>query len=358
MPQQHAIEETVMSRDLFEAWTGPGKRDGTIQLIEPRENAVHAVEGRTYLEWWYFDAILESGHVVVGFLQASELLSRKPGVELHVYLPSGEKLSEIRRYDVSDVRVSDQICDVHIGNNSATASYPPGGRPPVYRVHIVEGNLEAELSFTVEVPGWRPGLGKTVYGHKGYFAWIVPIPRARVEGTVRIGDTVIAARGIGYHDHNWGTADMRRILTHWYWGRIYAEDFTLIYAYVRTNRRFKNATSKPLMVAHEDRIIYSTGIWELREGPPVFNAVANREYPRHVTIESPGEFSLRLDVKEIIDAHDFLENLNPLLRWGINRTFGRPGYFRFKSDFDLTVFDKNETFHRMGQTLHEMVALK
>ncbi len=347
-----------MSRDVFEAWTGPGKRDREIQLIEPKENAVHVVDGRTYLEWWYFDAILETGHVVIGFLQASELLSRKPGVELHVYLPSGEKLSEIKRYDVSDVRISEDICDVRVGDNSASVTYPQGGAPPVYTIHIAEGNLEAKLTFTVQVPGWRPGLGKTTYGKKGYFAWIVPIPRARVEGTIRINDTVIAARGIGYHDHNWGTADMKRILTHWYWGRIYADDFTLIYAYVRTNRRFGNACSKPLMIAHKDRIIYSTGQWELSEGPSVFNAVANRHYPRYVTIDAPGEFSLRLDVKEIIDAHDFLEGLNPLLRWGINTTFGRPGYFRFKSDFDLTVVDKKEAFHRTGQTLHEMVALK
>ncbi len=346
-----------MSRDVFEAWTGPGKRDGEIQLIDPKENAVHVVDGRTYLEWWYFDAILETGHVVIGFLQASELLSRKPGVELHVYLPSGEKLSEIKRYGVSDVRISGDICDVRVGENSASAVYPQSG-PPVYTVHIAEGNLEAKLTFTVQVPGWRPGLGKTTYGNKGYFAWIVPIPRARVEGTIRINDKVISARGIGYHDHNWGTADMKRILTHWYWGRIYADDFTLIYAYVRTNRRFGNACSKPLMIAHKDRIIYSTGQWELNEGPAVFNAVANRHYPQYVTIDAPGEFSLRLDVKEIIDAHDFLEGLNPLLRWGINKTFGRPGYFRFKSDFDLTVVDKKETFHRTGQTLHEMVALK
>jgi hypothetical protein len=347
-----------MSANVIETWTGPGKRDEAIQLIEPRENAAHRVEGGTYLEWWYFDAILETGHVVVGFLQASELLSRKPGVELHIYQPSGEKLSVIRPYEKSDLRISDEICDVHVGGNSATVSYPAGGGLPVYKLHIAEGNLEAQLTFTAEIGGWRPGEGKTIYGKSGYFAWIVPIPRARVEGTIRIDDKVIPVKGIGYHDHNWGTADMRRILTHWYWGRIYADDFTLIYAYVRTNRRFANTCSKPLMIAHKDRVIQSTGQWELSEGAPVFNKVANRPYPQTVSIDAPGEFSLKLDVKEIIDAHDFLENLNPVLRWGINKTFGRPGYFRFRSDFDLTVRDNKEIFHRVGKTLHEMVALK
>ncbi len=347
-----------MSAKVIETWTGPGKRDGSIQLIEPHENAVHSVKGKTYLEWWYFDAILETGHVVVGFLQASELLSRKPGVELHVYLPSGEKISEIRQYAASDLRISPEVCDVWVGKNNATMISGAQGGPPVYELHIAEGNLEARLTFTPQVPGWRPGEGKTVYGASGYFAWIVPIPRARVEGTIRIGDKVIPARGVGYHDHNWGTADMRRILTHWYWGRIYADDLTLIYAYVRTNRRFGTTCSKPLMIAHKDRIIQSTGQWELFEGDLVFNEQANRHYPERVRIEAPGEFSLSLEVKEIIDAHDFLENLNPVLRWGINRTLGRPGYFRFRSDFDLTVVHDGKSLHRSGKTLHEMVALK
>ncbi len=348
-----------MGKNVIEAWTGPGKRDEIIQLIDPKENAVHRVEGRTYLEWWYFDAILESGHVVVGFLQASELLSRKPGVELHIYQPSGEKLSVIRPYEKSDLQISTETCDVRVGENRATASYPAGrGGLPVYDLHIAEGNLEAKLTFRAEVAGWRPGEGKTIYGTSGYFAWIVPIPRAHVQGTIRIDDKTMAVKGIGYHDHNWGTADMRKILTHWYWGRIYAEDFTLIYAYVRTNRRFSNLCSKPLMIAHKDRVIRSTGQWDLREGELVFNERANRSYPRDVTIEEPGAFSLSLDVREIIDAHDFLEGFNPALKWAINKTFGRPGYFRFKSDFDLTVVDGGKTFHRTGRTLHEMVALK
>lgn len=347
-----------MGKQVIETWTGLGKHDDIIQLIEPQENAVHSVEGDTYLEWWYFDAILETGHVVVGFLQASELLSRKPGVELHVYLPNGEKLSEIKRYDVSDVWISEECCDVWVGKNNATMTYPAEGGAPVYELHIAEGDLEARLTFTPEVPGWRPGQGKTIYGNRGYFAWIVPIPRAHVEGAIRIGDSIITARGIGYHDHNWGTADMKRILTHWYWGRIYADDLTLIYAYVRTNRRFKNTCSKPLMIAHGDRVIKSTGQWELVEGEPVFNARANRHYPQDISIQSPGEFSLKLSVHEIIDAHDFLEGFNPLLKWGINHTFGRPGYFRFRSDFELTVIDDGQTFRRTGQTLHEMVALR
>ncbi len=74
---------------VLDTWLGPGREDGVIVPLKPHENALYAPKSRFYGEWWYFDARLEDGHVVVGFLQASELISRKPGVELHIYRPSG-----------------------------------------------------------------------------------------------------------------------------------------------------------------------------------------------------------------------------------------------------------------------------
>jgi len=42
----------------------------------------------------------------------------------------------------------------------------------------------------------------------------------------------------------------------------------------------------------------------------------------------------------------------------VNRLLGRPGYFRFDSDFSLSVQGAGKTIERSGRTLHEMVALR
>jgi hypothetical protein len=39
------------------------------------------------------------------------------------------------------------------------------------------------------------------------------------------------------------------------------------------------------------------------------------------------------------------------------KLLGRPGYFRFESDFDLTVRLPDEVLKETGRTMHEMVAL-
>jgi len=324
----------------------------------PREDGAHPIDDPNYVEHWYFDARLESGHVVVGFLWASEMMSHKPGVELHIYKPDGEKVSVVKSYQHNDLRASQQKCDVWVGKNHAYGEYPEDGGLPVYYLHLSEGDLSADLVFRSEVPGWKPGGGKTIYGDEGFFAWVVAVPRARVEGNIKMGDQVIQVRGIGYHDHNWETADLKKILLHWYWGRVYTEDFTLLYAYVKTNDRFGNAASKPLMLAYGDKIIHSTGEMVLRGGPDVFNKQADRTYPANLKIELPEILSLELTVKEVIDAHDFVGDQNRLIKWAVNTFIGRPGWFRFNSDFSLRVVTDGKVHEQTGTTLHEMVALR
>jgi hypothetical protein len=355
--------DAMKHQEVTETWTGPGATDEIIVPLKPGENAAHPSSNRNYFEHWYFDAHLEDGHVVVGFVQAAELVTKKPGVELHVYKPTGEKLSITRPYSKSEVRASVDACDVWVGRNHAYSEYPAGTGLPVHRLEIAEGDMEADLTFHNELPGWKPGGGMTRYGDSAFFAWVVPAPRARVEGTVRVGDLTLDASGIGYHDHNWGVGDMRRIVSYWYWGRLYAGDLTLLYANVMTKKKYGHACSTPLMLARNGEIMLSTGEMTVKAGEPRFNETANRDYPSSLVIEVPGSLTLRLDVREVIDAHDFVDDLGPIFRTKavkglINRIVGRPGYFRFSSDFSLRAECGGETCERTGTTLHEMVALE
>jgi hypothetical protein len=343
---------------VTEAWSGPGARDEQIVPTRPEDDAVHWMDDKNYVEHWYFDARLDNGYLVVGFLWASEMMTHQPGMELHIYRPSGEKVEVIKSYSESDLRVSEEKCDVWVGKNHAYAVYPEGAGLPVYHLFLSEADLEADLKFYSEVQGWKPGGGKTDYGDQGFFAWVVAVPRARVEGTIKIAGETIPAKGIGYHDHNWETADLKKVISHWYWGRVYTEDCTLLYAYVKTNRRFGGVASKPLMLAYKDRVVYSTGEMNLKDSAPVFNERANREYPRRLEIEVPEKLTLHLEVKDVIDAHDLLEGMNPVLKWGVNTFIGHPGWFRFRSDFVLKAVVEGVSYEAKGETLHEMVALR
>jgi len=348
---------------IVETWLGPGSQDKRIEPVANAENALHRESGKFYGEWWYFDARLDDGHVVVGFLQASELMTRKPGIELHIYTPSGEKLSVVKSFTPGDLRASETHCDVWVGQNHGYIVDPGEEHLPVHHFMIDADGLGVDLTFQSELPAWKPGGGRTYYGDRGYFGWVVPVPRARVEGAIRLHGRTVPVKGIGYHDHNVVTADMRRILSRWHWGRLYADEFTLLYAYVITGKRFGNAASKPLMLGYKDQIILANGELQVRESGLVYHKTADRTYPSELEIIVPGRVSLTLKVRDIIDAHDLLTDLvpalrNPLLKAAVKKLVGRPGWFRFSSDYVLEVTHAGQTFERRGVTLHEMVALQ
>ena len=160
-----------MAMKIVESWTGPGRNDADIRRTEVKDNAAHPSSNKYAFEHWYFDAHLDNGYIVVGFLQTRELVLRKPGVELHVYSPDGTRREIIVHYSPEEATASTTECNVKIGKNYAYVDHGTGDLP-VHRVYLAEGDLEFDLTFTNEVPTWKPGGGYTSYGDQDFFAWV------------------------------------------------------------------------------------------------------------------------------------------------------------------------------------------
>lgn len=347
---------------IVEAWNGPGSKDAELTVVQPSDHGLHLSTDKRAFEHWYFDARLDTGHTVVAFLtkrRPEERAGCDPSVELIIYSPDGTKRQVNASYPKAEASFAVDDVDVRIGPNRCWVDR--SGELPVQHAHLAEEDVVFDLQFHNELPSWMPGRGETHYGEREHFGWVVAAPRARVTGTVRIGDLVLDASGIGYADHNWGAGDMKRIIQRWHWGRLYVEDYSLLYANVMTQKRFDHHRSQPLMLAKDGEVLLSTGEVVLTEGPMVFHEGANREYPTWLRIEVPGKVDLRLTVERIIDAQDLLDEV-PVARSRfvkplIHRLVGRPGYFRFDSRFELTVVEDGVAVQRSGHTLHEMVAL-
>lgn len=352
-----------MSPTIVEGWNGPGSKDEVLTDVLPAQNALHASTSRKAFEHWYFDAHLSTGHTVIAFFtkrRPEERAGCDPSVQLIVYGPDGSKRQVTVSHPQSSATFSTDRCDVRIGSNTAVQDTGDDGLP-VFRIHVAEEDLAVDLEFRSELPSWMPGRGDTFYGEVDHFGWCVGAPRARVTGTVRIGDRVIDADGLGYADHNWGVGDMKRIIDRWHWGRLYLDDYSLIFASVMTQKRLGRHTSRPLMLAKDGRIVLSTGEVTVTEGPLVFHPGANRTYPTWLRLEVAGRVDLRFTIDTIIDSQDLLDEVpvarNRLVKPIVHALVGRPGYFRFDSTYELTIVEDGERVTRTGRTLHEMVAL-
>lgn len=355
-------ERARASAKVKEGWAGPGRKDGVISKLTPSDDALHIdLTRRGMYEWWYFDARLEGDYTIVVFFHASNPnpgVAGKTGVELTVVRPSGEKTQRFIEYHRSRFSASRGEPDVRMGDNYLKVDYSRGDLP-AYEIHVDEDDLRFDLTYTSEVQGWKPGDGYSHFGDMGYFAWVVPFPRAKVEGTVRVGEERIDARGVGYHDHNWLNFQFPRIIEHWMWGRIYSETLTVCYAFIQCNKKMDNHAVKVLMAARNEEVVLSTGEFDFIPGDFAYDDRPRHSYPKSLKLRAPGELDLTMNVRSVLEAEDLLENFAPLLRLVARYVLRlKPGYFRLLSDFEIELRVGGDPRKERGRTLHELVAFQ
>jgi hypothetical protein len=347
---------------VTEGWTGPGRRDGLIERLKPKDDGLHMdMDKKGMYEWWYFDAHLETGHTIVVFFHASNPnpgLESKIGIEIILLRPDGIRNQKFIAYDKSDFAAARDKPDVKIGRNTIKVDQRDG-ELPVYEIFVKEKNLGCHLKYTAEVNGWKPGTGLSHFGDMGFFGWVIPFARASVEGTITDGDRTIPVTGIGYHDHNWLNFQFQKIINYWMWGRIYSKNFTVAFAYIQCNDKVDNHTVKVLMLADGQEVILSTGEFDFLKEDFEYNSRAKYQFPRKIVISILHELNATLNVKKVLEAQDMLENFNPVLRFIAKNILRlKPGYFRLVSDFELEVTRGGKTTKEAGTTLHEIVMFK
>ncbi|MCP4749805.1 MAG: hypothetical protein GY866_02840 [Proteobacteria bacterium] len=345
-----------------EGWTGENKRDTIIEPLKAADDRLHTEIGtKRAHEWWYFDAHLDDGHTIVVFFHASNPnpgIAGQAGVELVLVRPDGQRTQQFIKYPKSDFKASREKADVTVGKNYLKVDHPDGSLP-VYEIHIDEKDLGFHLVYQAQVNGWKPGTGTSTFGDLGHFSWVVPMPRASVEGTFRDGEKTVQCRGIGYHDHNWLDFQFAKIIEYWMWGRIYSESYTISYAFIQCNRKMENYAVKVLMLAEGREVILSSGDFDFTKEDFEYNDLAKHTYPKKITIKTPTELEAVLSVRKVLEAEDMLNNFNPVLRFVAKNILRlKPGYFRLISDFEIQVNHNGKSNKESGTTLHEIVMFK
>jgi hypothetical protein len=240
--------------------------DGPVSsTFNSKENGDHYQEERHFFEWWYFDAAFDDGSCLVAILHSSlyNAIDHKPTLDLRYYPQRGDPVVAIGRFERTAYSAATDRCYVRIGDCTAS------DEGDHYRLSLHQGPLAAELTFWPELPGWKAGSGHLFYdpisGH--HFDWVVPLPRARVEGTLAVGGHRREVAGVGYHDHNWGNLHLPAAFSKWTWGRVVARDWTIVFGDV-IGRGVAPPCVTPFMLARDCRVLLSTdSIRVVGEGP-------------------------------------------------------------------------------------------
>ncbi len=338
--------------------------DSSKLKVLPSDDGFHLMHPETgNFEWWYFDIIDVKTDCMLKIVAhlGTDPLRRKFFPQLAISLKTpAQRQALIKPYSLEDFHASADFCDVRL-NDEFRARVEPDHQDGVYHLTVNTDEFRARLTFIGEIEGWKP-LGDAVgmeRGRKrGEFFWVVPLPRARVVGEFSFGSEKYELKeALGYHDHNYWKVDARGklfmddVISHWYWGRFLADDYTVIFM----DTYLKKNPVKSLLIAREGDIIHSSNnLIEVLPDEFKEDEEIKTPYPSRITVrsfEGDNRFHMTLNAKEVIEKRDLLDGINPFVKWLIKLLVSRPAYYGILADSAIHVSD----LEIKGMALYELM---
>ena len=309
-----------------------------------RDDGLHPYAGRDYYEWWYLDSRFDNGYscVLTWHWRNMFIVPHVPTIQIFVYTPEGKRYVGMEAIDLKDCSAGEQACDVKMGSSFLRQE---GG---VYRMSMHSRNVGCELTFERTVPGWKTGDGLMPVAESGVIeGWVIPCPRARVEGRLFVKDRVIDVRGDGYHDHNWGNVNLYDIFAGWYWGRLNDPKYTIIFSYTQD---LKGGRLPSLYIADTESTLLATVNYGFSVEKEETDAKSGEKYAGIISLKYDSrdlKLSCRLETKSVVE-HGSLPKVN---EYGMSN-------WRFLADYagEISIDGKREAIK--GETIHERLLFR
>ena len=306
----------------------------------------HRIDNIFYFEWWYFDVIFDSNSSISGSISINGYQSTPETIRAivnFVVILQGKKRIEIQKsYNQNEISLSENV--ISIGKNKIEKATHNNV------LHLENESYKLTTNFRKILNGFKWGQdGKVIFttGGDRYLTWVVPMPRAEVNGFLETPEGIFNLNGMGYHDHAYGTISLKDNINYWDRGRIHLEELTLIFA----EATFKNMTRIiTLVVGEGEKLTYSDSKISKT------SIIVPTKY-RHQKPKIPLSFNLfyqdqriylnlNLSVKEI---------LNEKIRPSNMLLFKDPYYVRFISTADgsITLDGKELVNGHIKEVLHE-----
>lgn len=313
---------------------------------QDKDDGLHPHKGDSYYEWWYFDARFDNGYscVLTWHWRNAFLRPHIPTIQIFVYTPDGTRRVGMAAVKPEECRACEDRCDVQMGDSFCRRENG------LYRVKMYAKGVGAELMFRNLLPGFKPASGFVYRSSVAEHGHTIAIPRGVVEGNLYVDGQVIPVKGLGYHDHNWGSVNMYECFGGWYWGRLFDPTYTLIYAWMLP---LKEAKPNPpfLYLAKDDRPVLATDKFQFIVEKTETDDITGKSTARDILIKSQGkgaiQFQCRLNTKRVVECG----RLPQVTDW--------PQYnWRFLADYQAEIEINGVTDKVSGEAVHECLLLK
>lgn len=231
------------------------EKNSTAEGEKPAANGNGSKIEESLLEWWYFDGNLEDGTVFAltwGVNKISADGSLRYPIEVTILQPDGKTYSKRVEFPAKVVTAASQGCDLKFGENTLR------GENGHYKIHLALEDLQLDFELKRNSSLYAEKFFNHCFGQDWRVGWLVEVPRGEIVGKMNLNGVEKEIRGRGYHDHNWFDLDLAeygKLLDHRYWGRIFFDDYVLIFSYNITKNEYGPLFFESLYLSEGDQIL-------------------------------------------------------------------------------------------------------
>tara|TARA_B100001142_G_scaffold75582_2_gene76245 strand:+ start:94 stop:1251 length:1158 start_codon:yes stop_codon:yes gene_type:complete len=337
------------NQEIFNESRQPNQLGDVVQLWE---DGARTDDLNSQFEWWYFDAELDDGSLIVAYFYKVHFLKDQYFIGFNYTSPEKEDFFKLKYFNKNEVSFQSDSCAVIMNQNSFT------GNLETYNIKLNPNDFDNygfNLNLNSLVGPYRPQDGIIEAG-SDYFAWLAAVPNGSVDGTVTINGKEKKIRGSGYHDHNWGNTPLQKLFKSWTWFRGKAGPYTVILAELNAVENRGGFDIPILFVADENSVLVDK--FGNRELLTMKNNLIEDYYPlrnepqfSNFFISTHDNISVKISGNEIIDNIELFKRLSlpiplnifkPAMNLAFKSSGIDPFYTRFASTFVLKMGQNNE----------------
>ncbi|HLQ39734.1 MAG TPA: lipocalin-like domain-containing protein [Tetragenococcus sp.] len=315
------FQKLGINPDKVELWE-EGRRDTS----EPGHNEV-----------WYFDATMEDGtKFMAGFrpIDPAKMATGgdSPNVNIIVTTPAGEEKGDFHYFTAEESYTGEKEgCDLKYGTDTAKGDFKN------YDIHIEPTNgVGCDLHYEALVDPFRQGTGIVAFGdHDEYHHTDLSVPKNKVTGTVYYDGKTHEVSGVGYHDHQWMSANPMALYHHWLWGRMYTEQYTVyIYDFVANEKYgFKRLPMFGLLDNKTGELVFETDGQMTLDTKLEEQSQLHRDFPKesHYIFKNEDGREVELSIKweQEIETRDMYSNAAEPAKKQFDTMNIKPFYMRY-----------------------------
>jgi hypothetical protein len=333
----------------------------TFRSISKNHLGWHSDLGGDLREWLYLDGWMDNGYkyslVLASKMEMGENVvgpekADWPLVDCQVISPEGVMQRVAKAFPIEKLKT--KPWGVSIGNNVFRGSLTPDGLPAGYRVKVAAGDLGIDITAEAICTGTR--FVEEEHGYMYYdpttnvgVGWWPLVPGAKVQGTLTYRGSKIPVAGFGYCERQVGNEAFAGWISHWFWGHMWAGDYTAIWSYTTAPESMQYRHFSPLVLWKGNDIILSTHNLALEAANFELDPEIGMPYPTAETLhatEANVEMTA-LILRGITTERDLMVN-NP------GTSPENPGcYFRQYSDIDIEIRRLDRLEQIRGKCVHE-----